>query len=293
MTIVTDLSADAGPSLLSEAVVAAEAAATAAGVTIRQLDGMAELHAVCDLYEHIWRFGTKGAPVTSELLRAMSKAGSYVSGAFDGDELIGACVGFFAPPSHEAMHSHIAGVSTKARGRSVGFALKVHQRAWALLHGVTEISWTFDPLVGRNAYFNLAKLRARPVEYLANFYGPMHDDLNGNDDTDRLLVSWPLDDPRVTAACAGEHTSARTTGAVFVLEAGESGEPIVHPDAAGGTALVAVPRDVEAMRATAPACAARWRVAVRDVLGGLLAQGACIHGFDRDDCYVVDTGGSR
>lgn len=289
MTVVTDLTADTGPALIGEAVAAAEAAATTAGVTIRQLDGMAELHAVCDLYEQIWRFGTKGAPVTSELLRAMSKAGSYVSGAFDGDELVGACVGFFAPPSHEAMHSHIAGVSTRARGRSVGFALKVHQRAWALLQGVTEVSWTFDPLVGRNAYFNIAKLGARPVEYLANFYGPMHDDLNGNDDTDRLLVSWRLDDPGVIAACAGELRPAEhTNDAVFALQAGESGEPVVRSGEAGRTVLVAVPRDVESMRATAPECAARWRTAVRDVLGGLLTDGARIHGFDRDDCYVVD-----
>ncbi|MDN5851601.1 MAG: GNAT family N-acetyltransferase [Actinomycetia bacterium] len=295
MTVVTDLTTDTGrPLPVNESVAAAEAAATVAGVTIRQLDGMEELHAVCDLYEQIWRFGTKGAPVTSELLRAMSKAGSYVAGAFDGAQMIGACVGFFAPPAQEAMHSHIAGVSTRARGRSVGFALKVHQRAWALVHGVTEISWTFDPLVGRNAYFNLAKLGARPVEYLANFYGPMHDDLNGNDETDRLLVSWQLDDPRVVRACAGElRSEERTPGAAIALEAGESGEPVVHAIDTGSTALVAVPRDIEAMRASAPDCAARWRTAVRDVLGGLLTDGARIYGFDRDDRYIVDTGGNR
>lgn len=296
MTIVTDLSTGAGRSAhMDAAVTAAETAATTAGVSIRQLDGMDELHGVCDLYERIWHFGAKGAPVTSELLRAMSKAGSYVAGAFDGDEMIGACVGFFAPPAQEALHSHVAGVSPRARGRSVGFALKVHQRAWAIMQGVTEISWTFDPLVGRNAYFNLVKLGARPVEYLANFYGPMHDGLNGDDDTDRLLVSWALHEPRVVAACAGSPAAVdlvteRAAGAAYALERSADGEPVARPAPAASPVLVSVPRDIEGLRAQDPTCAARWRVAVRDVLGGLLTDGAYIRGFDRADCYLVDTG---
>lgn len=293
---ITDLTMGTGRSAgVDAAVAAAEAAATTSRVTIRQLDGMDELRRVCDLYEQIWHFGSKGAPVTSELLRAMSKAGSYVAGAFDGDQLVGACVGFFAPPAQEAMHSHIAGVSPRARGRSVGFALKVHQRAWAMTQGVAEISWTFDPLVGRNAYFNLAKLGARPAEYLANFYGPMHDGINGNDDTDRLLVSWVLDDPGVVAACNGVHrpvdlSKERATGAATAIEMSDEGEPVVHPPRPGRTVLVTVPRDIERLRAEDAACAARWRKAVREVLGGLLADGAHIRGFDRSGCYLVDTG---
>ena len=87
-------------------------------------------------------------------------------------------------------------------GRHVGFALKLHQRAWALLRGVSEIAWTFDPLVSRNAYFNLVKLGAQPAEYLPNFYGTMLDTINGDDDSDRLLVRWRLRSPHVVAAAA-------------------------------------------------------------------------------------------
>lgn len=299
MIVVTDLSDQTGRSAQVDAAVeAAEAAAAAAGVSIRQLDGMGELRGVCDLYERIWRFGAKGAPVTSELLRAMSKAGSYVAGAFDGVELVGACVAFFAPPAQEAMHSHIAGVSTRARGRSVGFALKVHQRAWAMTQGVSEISWTFDPLVGRNAFFNLVKLDARPIEYLANFYGPMNDGLNAGEDTDRLLVSWRLHDPRVVAACAGSPAAVdlpavRQAGAAYALEVSEAGGPVVRDPARASTVLVGMPRDIERLRADDPGLAARWRAALRDVLGGLVADGAHIRGFDRSDCYVVERGDPR
>lgn len=281
---------------VAAAVAAAESAASSAGVYIRSLDGMAELQRMCELYERIWRFGDDSMPISVELVRAMSKAGNYIAGAFDGDELVGACVGFFAPPAHRALHSHIAGVSPRTRGRSIGFALKVHQRAWALGHDITDIAWTYDPLVGRNAYFNIGKLGARPVEYLANFYGPMHDGLNGADETDRLLIDWRLDDPRVVAACAGrparfDAAAEEAAGARYVLCRAPSGEP--EPAVADTpTVLVAVPRDIEGLRGVDPARAARWRTAVREVLGGLLAAGGRIRGFDRGDCYIVDTGGT-
>ena len=161
---VTDLHRElAGTPVRADAAVqAADAAARAAGVQVREISALTELEAVYRLYADIWRPDPKNPPVTSELLRAFSKAGNYVAGAFDGDVLVGACVGFFGAPADEALHSHIAGVSGAARGRNVGFALKVHQRAWSLLRGVSAVAWTFDPLVRRNAYFNLVKLAARP-----------------------------------------------------------------------------------------------------------------------------------
>ncbi|MFD0890662.1 hypothetical protein ACFQ08_39470, partial [Streptosporangium algeriense] len=201
---MTDLIRDrreSGP--VDAACVAAEAAARTAGVDIRLLDSVGELEAVRRLYERIWRTGENNPPVTADLLRAMAKAGSYVSGAFDGDEMVGACFGFFSPPAREALHSHIAGVSARVQGRNVGFALKLHQRAWAMPRGVNEVCWTYDPLIRRNAYFNITKLAADPAEYLPNFYGPMDDDINRSDDTDRILIRWRLGSPGVEAACAG------------------------------------------------------------------------------------------
>ncbi|MFF0520792.1 GNAT family N-acetyltransferase [Actinomadura nitritigenes] len=274
------------------ACAAAEAAARAAGVGIRPLDRVGELEAVRRLYEHIWRTGENNPPVTADLLRAMTKAGGYVSGAFDDGELVGACFGFFSPPAREALHSHIAGVLAHTQGRNVGFALKLHQRSWAMLRGVREICWTYDPLVRRNAYFNIAKLAADPAEYLANFYGPMDDDINRSDATDRILVRWRLEAPEVEAACDGgprmtDAGAARAAGAAVALSASAAGGPVVgHADAR--TVIVGVPRDVEALRVSDPACAAEWRTAVREVLGGLIADGARVRGFDRTGWYVLD-----
>ncbi|GAA4708094.1 GNAT family N-acetyltransferase [Nocardioides conyzicola] len=275
---------------LDEAVQAADAAALAAGVSVREVSELAELAAVVDLYAGIWGRDAN-PPMTLELLRAFTKAGNYVGGAFEDGRLVGACVGFFHAPSEDALHSHIAGVSGDVLGRHVGFALKLHQRAWAMLRGVADIAWTFDPLVSRNAWFNLVKLAAHPVEYLPNFYGAMADTINGDDDSDRLLVRWSLRDPAVVAACAGSTSPALvaeelSAGAVVALGIGADGGPEPGP-LDGRTSLVAVPPDISALRAADPALAQKWRLAVREALFALLADGARIAGFDRSGWYVV------
>ncbi|GAB2458583.1 hypothetical protein GCM10027062_43050 [Nocardioides hungaricus] len=288
MGVVTNLAAiDAD---LDRAVQAADAAALAAGVSVREIGDLAELAAAVDLYASIWG-RADSPPLSVELLRALGKAGNYVGGAFDGERLVGACVGFFHAPSEDALHSHIAGVHADVGGRHVGFALKLHQRAWAMLRGVSTIAWTFDPLVSRNAYFNLVKLSARPVEYLPNFYGPMLDDLNGDDESDRLLVRWDLRAPDVVAACSGRTAPALVdeevaAGAVVGVGVGADGGPEAGR-LAGPIVLVAVPHDIEALRLADPALAQRWRVAVREALTALVADGGRVTGFDRNGWYVV------
>jgi predicted GNAT superfamily acetyltransferase len=48
-----------------------------------------------------------------------------------------------------------------------------------------------------------------------------------------------------------------------------------------------VPTDIGTMRLADPASAQRWRLAVREVLSALVADGARITGFDRAGFYVV------
>ncbi len=243
---------------------------------IRQLTEHKELLAAQRLYESIWRSSVP--PVTAELMRALIKSGNYVAGAFDGEELIGACAGFCSPPAESTLHSHIAGVAQGMRGRNVGHALKLDQREWALARGIRAITWTFDPLVRRNAYFNLAKLGADATDYLPDLYGQMSDDINSGVDSDRLLVTWNVS--------AAQPREVRATG-VIALGISADGMPERGTNA-GGTVLVAVPPDIETLRATSPDAATEWRHAVRDVLGGLLAGGARVTGFDRSGWYVVE-----
>jgi predicted GNAT superfamily acetyltransferase len=285
---------------LADADEAAVRAAKAAGVVVRELATLDELDAAIAVFDQVWDPGSGNPSIRLDLLRAMTKAGNYASGAYDGANgaLLGACVGFFGPPSHAELHSHIAGVVPAGLGRSVGFALKVHQRAWSLRRGVRVIAWTYDPLIRRNAYFNLVKLGARPVEYLRNFYGLMDDAINGGTETDRMLVHWDLRSAAAADASAGKprpvsFAGERARGA-FVALSDRDGRPAPGLPLAGGSGarsfLVGVPADIEAMRLSDPARAAEWRTALRDVLAPLLAGGARVTGFDRGGWYAVSTG---
>ncbi|GAA1555916.1 hypothetical protein GCM10009678_43700 [Actinomadura kijaniata] len=241
------------------------------GPRVRELRTLEELAEVNRLFDRIWRPGEPLFQV--ELLRALSHAGNYVAGAFEGGTMVGASVAFFAEPAGEALHSHVTGA---LGGRGVGLALKLHQRDWALERGLRRITWTFDPLVRRNAYFNLVKLGARPEEYLPSFYGTLDDTINEGDETDRVLAVWRLAPAPAPAAAGGP-----------VLLGDRGGRPVVRA-AGADVVLVEVPADVEALRREDPAAAREWRAAVREVLGGLLAGGARVVGFHGRSAYVVD-----
>ncbi|GLX09647.1 GNAT family N-acetyltransferase [Microbispora sp. NBRC 16548] len=253
---------------------------------LRELHAIEEFEEVCRLFGGIWRPDPGGAPVTVEMLRALSHAGNYVAGAYLHDRLVGASVGFVAAPPRRALHSHITGTLT---GRGVGFALKLHQRKWALDRGLETITWTYDPLVRRNAHFNLAKLGARPEEYLPAFYGSMGDAINAGDESDRVLAVWCLTSPPVLAAVRREPPPVEIPPDAVTGLDDDGGRP-VRGRTDAETVLVAVPGDIETLRVTDPAAARAWRLALREVLGGLLRDGARVTGFHDRSRYVVRRG---
>jgi len=260
----------ADPDLPTRAAYSATTAALRSGVVIRALTEFSELLAAEELFAGIW--GRElGPPMPANLLRAMVSAGSYVVGAYEGHQLLGAAAGFWGPPDHPGLHSHIAGVAVSARHRDLGFALKLHQRATALAHGVSVVGWTFDPLIARNAHFNLRKLGARAVGYAVNHYGNMPDAINAGDETDRILVRWELASPAVRAACEGSPSHEQTTPQESMA--------------------VEIPSDIETLRQTDPEAARRWRFALRETMVPALTAGAQIIDFDRpSNAYVLTPG---
>src|SRR5256885_9641809 len=156
------------PTLVEEAEAAARAAADRHGLRVVELHDFAEHEAAVALLCAVWGVDSPEALVSSSLLRALAHSGNYVVGAYADGRLVGTAVAFFGV-GH--LHSHITGVDRGTQARGVGYALKQHQRGWALRHGLTSVHWTFDPLVRRNAWFNLHKLGATATEYLSDFYG--------------------------------------------------------------------------------------------------------------------------
>jgi predicted GNAT superfamily acetyltransferase len=253
--------------------------------------GLAELAAVVALFDEVW--ANTGPPVVGvEHLRALAYTGGYVAAAFDGEAMVAASVAFFAAPPGRALHSDVTGVRGTARGRQLGFALKLHQRAWAIGLGIEEITWTFDPLLSRNAHFNLARLLARATRYEQDFYGDMPDGINVGQGSDRLLASWPLASSQVVAACDRSPAPQWTHPDVPSVLAEVEGRPVVHRvDDPTALVRVAVPADIEALRREDPGLGRAWRLAVRSTLGAEMAGGARVAGFQRDAGYLVDRGG--
>ena len=275
-----------------QAASAAEAAAARAGLTIVELDDVEGIHEAARLFNVVWSVTGEEPLIPPNTLRALQHSGNYVFGAYEGDRLTGAIVGFLG--RHDGspqLHSHVLGVSPLSQGRSVGFALKQHQRAWTLAQGIDIVTWTFDPLVRRNAYFNVAKLGATISAYYPDFYGAMNDGINDGDLSDRVLVEWPLDDPGVAAASEGHPSELdlrrlQDDGAVIVLHTNGDGTPETN-DRRDSVLLACIPEDIVELRASDRDLANSWRAALRDVLGGALEDGYAAVGMSRTGWYVL------
>lgn len=271
---------------------APEAVAPRSVVDVRELSTVLEMQQACALLEVIWEARGRTAPVPANMIRALIHAGHSVAGAFAAGRLVGAAVAFRADRGLGVdLHSHVVGVASEMRGRAVGFALKLHQRDWALARGIRSMTWTFDPLVRRNAFFNIGKLGAKPVEYFPNFYGAMDDGINGGDESDRILVRWDLTRSPTRARRSGpssifDSAALRAERYDIALAIDEYGGP-VSGDSDAPLVLVRVPSDIEHLRRENPELSAAWRRSLRDVLGDLLSAGAEVTGFDRDGWYVV------
>jgi predicted GNAT superfamily acetyltransferase len=280
------------------------AAAARAGVTIDEVHEIEQLGELNRVIDAVWH--RKGDAVTIDMLRALAHSGNCILAARSGTEMVGATVSFRGV--HEGrptLHSHITGIVPGSQLRGVGLALKLRQRAWALANGIESVTWTFDPLVARNAHFNLSKLGAEAGEYLVDFYGQLHDDANGDDATDRLLAVWRLESPRVASALAGRTPTPPVEvllrqGAPVVLDIGAGGDPLLAGLAAwAGTtaarpdrALARIPDDIVAVRSRDRGQADAWRGALREVMTTLFAQGLRPVGAFAPGWYVFVPDGS-
>ena len=104
------------------------------------------------------------------LLVAVQDEGGLVAGAFAEGRMVGFVFGF--PTKDPALHhSHMLGVLEAYRGTGAALLLKRFQRDWCLARGVRRVVWTFDPMRGVNANFNLRKLGATAKTYLPDHYG--------------------------------------------------------------------------------------------------------------------------
>ena len=276
------------PEMISTAKCDAQERIASSEVEIRVLAGVAEQDYAREIFDDVWP-SNEGTQITANLLQALVHNGTYLSGVFVEGEIVGAA---FAFPSVDQernfhLHSHMAAVRENFRDRSIGSALKWHQRAWALEHGYEVITWTFDPLVRRNARLNFVKLGVQVCEYFPDFYGDLPDALNAGDPTDRVIARWDLLS-KTTMDGARFRNLEKLPELIPVALSIEDGRPIQHAVNSNSSQILCyLPSDIIEIRLQDSALALSWRLALRGELLPRLASGWHISGFTHDGAYVV------
>lgn len=253
----------------------ANEAARRAGVDLRPLPTLDDADRILEVMIATWG---EHQLLPREMIHALGASGNVPWGAFDGEQMIAYVLGWTGVDPEEGLHthSHMLAALPDRRHRGVGYALKLAQRAQALDQGSDRVRWTFDPLVARNAYFNLWKLGAVADRFHRNFYGEMTDSLNRGERSDRFVVRWDLEripGPRNVAA----------DGAYPVLQRSDDVDapaPVAGEVPAGGVALVQIPREYADLRERDAGLARAWRDALAAALEACLDAGLVAASFD-------------
>lgn len=266
-------------------------------IAIRPVTTYAEYMACEEIQRVVWgEFGV----VPHHMLLTVQKSGGVCLGAFDtaaaGAPMVGFVFGFLGrAEGGELKHaSHMAAVLPGYRDARVGERLKWAQREQVLAQGLTLMTWTFDPLISRNARLNLAKLGAVCRTYVRNLYGPEPEDPQGELPSDRFRVEWRLRDERVAARAAGAYTptTAKALRATAPLANPDPFEPVDEP--AGDRFLMQIPADIEALKEADMPRARAWRYQVRALADAAFAAGFVVTDYARDGevgLYLLDRGG--
>ena len=240
---------------------------------VRILHTRDEMVSLLQVADAVWG-PPAGSMVSPDFLMALAHTGGYVAGLFDVShsqqpdhhQMVGCSFGMLGRfRDHLVLHTHITGVIHSLQHRGLGRTLKQHQRSWARDNDLSAITWTFDPLVRRNGWFNLHCLGATAEEYHIDFYGPLGDAINGADESDRLLAHWDISSTRA-------HRAAE--------------RPLPTSEPQPGDVLVATPSDIVELRRSDPVLARQWRTTLREQLVDAF-DSSHIVGMTHDGAYVV------
>jgi predicted GNAT superfamily acetyltransferase len=263
----------------------AREAAGSANVALRPLIALDQFDDAIEVMVATW--GAFQLP-PRELITALAHSGNVPLGAYDADRLVGFVLGWAGVDEAGLhVHSHMLAALPDRRHHGIGYALKLGQRAQALGQGIHLARWTFDPLVARNAWFNLGKLGAVADRFGRDFYGEMSDDINRGDRTDRLVIRWDLDpEPAPRPIQRGLPTVLAAQGDP------DAPVPSLEDAPASAGAVVEVPREHAELRRRDAVLASRWRDATAEAFEICFGAGLIVQAFDRDrSAYVLTPGG--
>jgi predicted GNAT superfamily acetyltransferase len=260
------------------------------GLEIRHVRTHDEFVACVELQAATWGDGFRER-VPATILKISARLGGVTAGAFTADgTLVGFVFGMTGIEHGALVHwSDMLAVREGMQNHGLGRRLKEFQRDAVRELGVTRMYWTYDPLVARNAHFNLNRLGARVAEYVPDMYGAdtgsaMHSGFG----TDRFIVVWPMApaDDASPGSASGDGTGPSTSRDAPVLNTGADGGrelDAARIAAHAPVVRVAIPTDIFRVQADSTEQAARWRAATRRAFQWALANGDTLDRFEPGD----------
>ncbi len=243
-------------------------------VLIRALQETQELHNAVELQKIYWG-NNMGDIVPHHMLLSMAHYGGHVFGAFLNERMVGLLMGFIGAQIHpdDAVDasSHLLVMSKRMvvlpeyRNYKIGERLKLAQRDFAIRHNIPLVTWTFDPLLSRNAYLNLHKLGAIGQKYEANFFGT--DANNSTLSGDRLAANWWVKHAHIEAHLQKTYEDARIINVI------EKHAPVALNITDNTEQLLEVHPDFVSLEAENPQAGKLWRNHVRMAFTTLLGAG--------------------
>ncbi len=242
---------------------------------VRRIDKIKEFEKCVEIQRKAWGFETDLDVVPVAIFVLAREFGGLVLGAFDGDEMVGFSLAFPLREEKEfVLHSHMTAVVPEYQGRGIGYMLKMKQREEARRLGYRTITWTYDPLQSRNAYFNLRKLGAEAVRFYPNFYGSLASETNRGFPTHRFLVEWSV-----------EERKKQVPKPEVFLDLAELPERLPEAD----TLAVVIPCDIEAEKRRLGQGAMMYYDAEEKVFSHYIPTHKAVDFVKGERCYYVLT----
>jgi predicted GNAT superfamily acetyltransferase len=268
---------------------------------IRKVDGSEPLQEFEELQDEVWP-GSHVDIVPAHMLLAAIHNGGLLLGAYHNNQLIGISFGFPGINNDKQgmllkFCSHFLGVHPNWRDAGVGFSLKCAQRQFVIEQRIDLVTWTYDPLISRNAYLNLSRLGTVCKTYLRSEYGPMRDKLNSGLESDRFQVDWWVNSARVEdrLKCKMEnrlHLSDLLSMGIEILKMKYRRQP-ANNEAKYDQPMLAIeiPSEFQALKETDLLLAKDWRMITRVIFEKAFARGYLVTDFifDQGQCFYILT----
>jgi predicted GNAT superfamily acetyltransferase len=268
---------------------------------IKLLETPEEMSSAEALQRAVWP-GSETDVVPAHVFITAVHNGGFVIGAFVDHQLVGFVFGFpgleSTPDGPRPKHcSHMMGIHPQYQDSGIGFALKRAQWQMVRHQGLDHITWTYDPLLSRNAYLNISKLGAVCNTYRRSEYGEMRDGLNAGLPSDRFQVDWWINTRRVDRRLSKrprrplklDNFSKAELQPLYSVHHSTDGwlRPPEHfSPLEGHLALTEIPADFGALKEADFSLARDWRFFSRELFETAFASGYIVTDF------VFDQGGS-